>query len=208
MKQNITTYILCGFFIITAAAIQAITYLNTDSAWLVESAVKLLFGQDLYTDYIETNPPFIVYFTCIPVWLGGLVGLAPYNSFKLFVMLLVLLSAKQSFKYLPSNFLKIAVVTGLFLLPVQSFGQREHLFLALIMPYFLSVFYNKKATGIDITMALISYLLKPYFIVYFIGLALWQKIIMKRPILISDNFIITGVVPTGTVTRRSRGMIP
>lgn len=187
MRSNLTTYILCGLFIVVSAYVQAGSYLNTDSAWLVDSARKLLSGKDLYTDYIETNPPFIVYLTAIPLAIG--------ISYKLFIFIMAGTSLALSYKYVRSDFLKIILTYGLFLMPAQSFGQREHLLLIFILPYFLSIYVEAKPRIWDVLFALIGFLLKPYFVIIFAGWALWKWRVQKAPLFSTENYIVgTGVV--------------
>jgi hypothetical protein len=148
MRPHITTYILCVFFVLAACFVQSVTYLNTDSAWLIASAQRLLSGQNLYTDFVETNPPFIVYFMTIPVLAGGF----DVDNYKVFTMLLVVFAGLRSFKYVKSDFVRIIMFFGLFVLSVQSFGQREHLFVALILPYFFSILADSRPKLPDVLL--------------------------------------------------------
>lgn len=182
MKGNLTTYILCGFFVAIAAYVGMNSYLNSDSAWLVDSAHKLLSGQDLYTSYIETNPPFVVYLTALPLALG--------ISLRLFVFVLAGISLGLSLKYARSNFLKIILTYGLFLLPAQSFAQREHLLIIFILPYFLSIYVEAKPRAADVIFALMGFLLKPYFLMIYAGWALWKWRVQKAPLFSAENYII------------------
>ncbi len=190
MRDNLLTCGLCGFFILASAVIQMNVYLDGDSAWLVDSASKLLAGKNLYTDYIETNPPFIVYFSSLFIWLGSFAGMDAVTAFRFVAFMLVLLSLLRGFKYVNSDFVKVILTFGLFSLPVQSFGQREHMFLALLMPYFLSILYDKRPGKVDVLLVTLGFLLKPYFVVYFIGIALWQAVVMKRSLFLKENFFI------------------
>ncbi len=190
MSQKITTYIFCVFLVILACLIQSFSYLGVDSSWLADSAVKLLSGKDLYVDFIETNPPFIVYLTVIPVWLGDQAGLLPQHSFKLFTFVVLIGSFVRILKYPMSDFFKIILTFGLFVMPAHNFGQREHLFLALLMPYFLSLLNDRRPAGVDVAMATVGFLIKPYFVVFFVGFVLWQVVSQKRSLFLKENFVI------------------
>lgn len=190
MTENKTTYILCTLLLALGAYFQLNSFLNPDNAWLVDSAQMLLSGRNLYTDYIETNPPFIVYFTALPIWVGGLIGIKSYIAFTLMVLAVGVVSFVGSLKYLQSNNLRIGVALLFFIFPAASFGQREHLLVMFIFPYFMALLNHKKPNKTDVVMFILGMLLKPYFVVFFALFALWAKFELKHKLFSLRHIII------------------
>ena len=188
MAENKTTYILCVSFFVLAAYFQLNSLANTDNAWLIESAKMLLSGQNLYTDYIETNPPFIVYFTAIPLILGGVLGLAAPESYTIFVLTLAAFSFYLGSRLIESNNLKIALLLLFVIFPAFNFGQREHLLVLLITPYFLALLNSARPSVVAAVLMIIGVLLKPYFILFLAFFILWEKFELKQKLFSTRNF--------------------
>jgi hypothetical protein len=146
---------------------------NPDSAWLLYAAKRLLGGQKLYVDIIETNPPLIVWLSAIPVYLAQIIDGSPFTIAVLLVTLLNLFSlwliAKtiQGQKIIGENFAFFAILLyisfGFFLFTPALYGQRETLFITLVLPYLMwslnKVGFQKKI----IFMAAIGCAIKPFF---------------------------------------------
>lgn len=48
-----------------------------DTSWLITVNERMLGGERLYVDLLETNPPFSVWLYTMPVWVAQQLGLAP-----------------------------------------------------------------------------------------------------------------------------------
>jgi hypothetical protein len=61
---------------------------NPDSSWLIYAAGRMVEGQMPYIDFMETNPPLILWISMLPVLLGKIFSLSPFTVFPLLVTLL------------------------------------------------------------------------------------------------------------------------
>src|SRR5580700_9012905 len=57
-----------------AAGLRGVLVANPDVSWGLTMAEKILNGQQLYVDVIETNPPAAMFLFVVPAWLAGLAG--------------------------------------------------------------------------------------------------------------------------------------
>ena len=171
---------------------------NPDSSWLIYAAQRMADGEKLYVDFMETNPPLILWISLLPVWAGRFLDISPFTAFPLLVtflniasMYLVakimrghnLLGAKPVFQ---SVLLYIAF--GFFLLSPAVYGQRELLFISLVLPYLVKSLVEtrrRKNSALDfiiIAMAAIGFAIKPFFLLLW-GLNELHKAIQERNIL-------------------------
>jgi hypothetical protein len=121
---------------------------HDQTTYLVE-VPRLLAGSTLYGPHLsETNPPFIVWFTALPVMLAHLVQGSPALFLKLLVLAMVFGSVAWCVTILhrASSLAKPAIVLlGCAVLAIElgigsyDFGQREHLLIILLLPYILAV---------------------------------------------------------------------
>ena len=156
---------------------------NPDNSWLLYAASRVADGQKLYVDIMETNPPLIVWLNLLPVWFGRCLNISPFTVFPYLVSFLNIASIylvagqlKQNIILSKStiyNSLLLYISFAFFLLSPALYGQRELLFIALVMPYlFWSLdmdtsfrWYDKKTI---IIMASIGFAIKPFFLVLWI----------------------------------------
>jgi hypothetical protein len=114
-----------------------------DVAWLVYLAERVLHGERLYVDLIDVNLPLIVVLSAVPAsvaeWLGLPALLAFYVAATFIVVLCAWMAALLLRGYSPvfADWLRTTafLVVVLVLAPGAEFGQREHLFAALALPY-------------------------------------------------------------------------
>jgi hypothetical protein len=117
--------------------------LKDDVAWLLYVARRWLGGDRLYQDIVEVNPPLIVWIYALPAMVAGWLGVAPKTVSAPFFAAIVLgcawwtadlLAGRAALfrRRLPS-FGAIGAV--LLLMPGVEFGQREHLLVAVALPY-------------------------------------------------------------------------
>ncbi|TPJ74362.1 hypothetical protein [Mesorhizobium sp. B2-7-1] len=114
-----------------------------DTSWIITMCERILGGDRLYVDLIETNPPFTAWLFMPPVALAHALNLAPEIVVYVYVYAICLLGlgfaaliAKRAgfaenrtlFSMLPL-FLALLVI-----LPGNAFTQREHLGVALLLP--------------------------------------------------------------------------
>lgn len=185
---------------ICAVAYQMFILIHHDVAWYIYATDRFLHGQKLYVDIIETNPPLIFLLTAIPVLVSNVIGISQILSFKLCTFFLAALSLLLCRKICAAWFdAKSAMTTvilfvltiSLLYVPHYDFGQREHLFLILTLPYILMA-YGKRSplnnthrfwVGVA---AGIGFALKPYFVLLWLCLVAYtylaeKKFFFKRP---------------------------
>jgi len=139
--------------VLAVAMAQAPLRIAPDAALNVEIGDRLLDGQRPYVDFVETNPPLIMYLSTAPALLARSTGLHPVVAFNAAAFLLVAWSTWATRGQLAALRLDalglapdlIAAAWAALSLhlwrgepwPVNDFGQREHLFVLLWLPYAL-----------------------------------------------------------------------
>lgn len=150
--------------------------LNHDSAAVLTWAQRMVGGERLYVDLIDVNPPMIFWLNLPPAALAAGSGLpAPVLLVLWYAALCLggLVLALPSFlRLLPETErwgVLTAAVGALLILPAHSFTQREHLLLALAVPYLVHALARAQG-GHDrravVTAALfaVAVCLKPHFL--------------------------------------------
>ncbi len=121
--------------------------LNFDVSWLTFAAQQMLGGGNYVNNFLETNPPLIIYLYMPLVFLKVHLGISIIEGIKLYFFALSTVSLLLCYYLLSSIFLKkeqpllasvLVVLAIIFLmLPVNEFGQREHFAIIFIFPYLL-----------------------------------------------------------------------
>ncbi len=161
---------------------------GADNAYLLYTAGRVLDGAKLYVDIVEINPPLIVAFNFPPVLLARLTGLSDLVVFRLGVGLLLMGSiflAQPALRRICGGAagrraLSLVLAFALFVLPAETFGEREHLMLALILPYLLTIVARVMGESIPVRyahavgiLAGFGFALKPHFALVWIVLEVW-----------------------------------
>jgi hypothetical protein len=126
-----------------AMAMRHVVAANTDVSWLLIAGERWLDGQRLYSDIVETNPPMavLIYVPAIVVAralgipaeivLDGLMFAAIAASLAITARILKSSSALAPGQRWPMALLAVMVLA---ILPVQAFGQREHIAVIMLLP--------------------------------------------------------------------------
>lgn len=172
------------------AGAQFSSHVIPDTAWSLYVAERLLRGSRLYVDVIEVNPPLVVWLNLVPAWLGAALGVSDVLLYRLGVIALCLLSVwlcgrvlRLDFQDHDPAFRRLIVLLVLFaLLPAsrEDFGEREHLLLALALPYALLAAVRARRvpvpTALGATAGLLAGVgiaLKPYFVALWLAIEAW-----------------------------------
>src|SRR5665213_566993 len=75
-RLSVTARVLVALVTAAAFAWQLSQPLNGDVSWLMTASERMLAGQRLYTDILETNPPLSTLLYLPWVWLGQVTGIA------------------------------------------------------------------------------------------------------------------------------------
>ncbi len=154
---------------------------NHDVAWLLYAAGQVLRGAELYVDVIELNPPLIMYFTIAVKGVSLLVGIGDLMTYRVIVLVVVALSLwlgwwnlRQAVPEPNRITTTIVLLVSMYLLipwVAYHFGQREHLTIALVLPYLYAA--TARATGVSLPraravltgiLAGIGFSMKPFFL--------------------------------------------
>ncbi len=152
-------------------------FISGDAYWILHIAERLLDGQKAYVDFIEVNPPLIIWMTSIPVWLANIFEIDPEITFKLFLLGMTLISLYliwivlvKAQTYAKKTILFTATLV-LVIFPNDLFGQREHIMLVLALPYIFTVYARSKNVKLSQThlvfssvLAALGICIKPYFV--------------------------------------------
>lgn len=178
-----------------AVALRQVEVANTDVSWLLTVGEKVLGGQRLYRDVIETNPP-IAMLAYLP---GLLLGRALHIRAEtmtdvmtfIWIALSVLLTLRitalspafTSLRGWPFMLFTIAVLA---IMPMQTFGQREHLALLALLPSLAALLARARGEALPLravvtagVAAAITLSFKPYFVLP-IGAGIVAAAVMAR----------------------------
>lgn len=185
---------------------------NVDVSWWLIVGERVLDGQRLYVDILETNPPMAgsVYF--LGVALARLIGLRPEVVTLALVFALIaaslaltwrLLRGAQAVERSIAGGLAVWAVALLAILPMYDFGQREHLALLFLMPALAVVIRRARretvAAGAIViagVSAAVTMSFKPYFALG-VGSAIFAAAAHARQwrvLVAPENWIAGGLV--------------
>ncbi len=133
---------LAALFVV-AIILRHVLPANTDVSWLLTVAERVLDGQRLYVDMIETNPPMAV-LTYMPgiviaralgwpaeIVTDGLVFVAIFASLAIVARVLKSSVVLDGLARWPLALLAFAILA---ILPAKMFGQREHIAVVELLP--------------------------------------------------------------------------
>jgi hypothetical protein len=129
------------------AAAELATFARSDIAYMLYAAERVFGGARLYVDVVEINPPLIIALNLPAVLLAHVLGVSDilvYRALTIAALAGALAFADWSLRWIlgPSGDtlrrpLVLVLAFALFLAPGDNFGQREHLLVALALPYVL-----------------------------------------------------------------------
>jgi hypothetical protein len=182
---------------------------SVGSALYLQAGEMLLDGQTPYVDFVDVNPPLIIYFSALWAGAAKLFGLHPILIFSLGVWLLSGLSVLATREILRATFssdesyhadlLAIALSLGLLwvLTPQKGVGEREHLFMIAFLPYLAIRFrrWENEVSSIPLAtvaglLAGIATCLKPQFLAIVLAPELYLIVTRRRvrPLFAPETF--------------------
>ena len=127
---------------------QCHTRVGHDQMSYLFEAQRFLSGDEIYGPHLsETNPPIIIWFSAPAVLLAGWLHSSPGTIFRALIAVMVLACtlwcvsilyrtrSSQIKNSLSLGLIGCAIVMVLFAVGGYDFGQREHLFIILLLPY-------------------------------------------------------------------------
>jgi len=179
------------FIFITGWLIQSSIFINWDVSWLTHLADRLL-NEGIHQDnFFEINTPMSIYIYIPAVLFSKLTHLSTLISIRCYIFSLVVLSSflcSQLLNHSQDKKLLLLVLTGILLIfPISQFGQREHMFLILTLPYLFLLNtqiapnhpLNKGGLLIGV-LAGIGFAIKPHFIFVLLLLEIYISIKQKK----------------------------
>jgi hypothetical protein len=183
---------VASLVVILTLLAQSARLAEPDIAYFVYSAGRLLDGAKLYRDVVDMNPPAILALNVPIVWLSRLTRLPDLLVYRLVAFALVggaLLFVRRVLgRYVlvdrPAERRYVLLWLCLILFPLarDDFGQREHLVLALLLPYVAVALARLGGKRVALSDALaagllagIALALKPPFVLAWLAVEVWYR---------------------------------
>jgi hypothetical protein len=186
--------------VVVGAGAELATFARADIGYLLYAAERVLDGDRLYVDVVEINPPLIVALNLPAVLLARGVGASEilvYRALVVAALVGALMFTDWSLRWVLGpgggrlrRRLVLVLAFALFPAAADSFGQREHLLIALALPYVLlaggRVDGRPAPTGpaaVAGALAGVGLALKPHFLLLWAaveGYAAW-RVRARRP---------------------------
>ncbi len=183
-----------------------------DTSWLITVGERVLDGERLYVDVMETNPPFSVWLYLPAVAAARALGLAPEVAVHAWTYGLGLIGLLLSALVLHRSRLDVGMPVTAWLLatwillvifPGQAFSEREHIGVALFLPMAALMAWRASGTGrpgagLAATVGLAGSMLllvKPYYALMVLAppLVACARHRSLRPLLTIEHVVIGGV---------------
>ena len=140
--------LVISFLLVLSSAIRIVrdpAAIHPDCALNLQLGDMLLDGKVPYVDFIEINPPLIMYLNTIPATLSRVSGFPIILVFQTLVFLLMTWSILECWIFtrsqricgLANGVMLMMAMASVMVLIKGEFGQREHLFMLVYIPYLL-----------------------------------------------------------------------
>lgn len=210
---------IAGFTVVTliSVGLNARIGVTTDVSWLITIVERLMAGERLYVDVIETNPPFSMWLYYPAVAVAKILDIAPELAVSVFAYLTCaagfgltmfivergrLLNEAIRWWFWP------AVLGILLILPGDSFAQREHFGMMLFLPLMALMAWRSRqqdSNRVPVWIALLTgiagsvmILVKPHWALAVLLPAICIAWSRRSPAeLFRIEFVVIGVIATG-----------
>ena len=175
-----------------ALAWQLVWGVNIDTSWIITMCERVLAGDRLYVDIVETNPPMTLWMYLPAVFAARLIGIEPEIAVHAYFYLAcagglgfaAYLARLARFPENPALYKLLPVFFALLvILPARSFGEREQFGVALLLPLLVLMAWRVTADADDqpgLALAILAglcgsviVLVKPYYAVVILVPALY-----------------------------------
>jgi hypothetical protein len=138
--------LLVSLLIVLASAVRIFrdpAAIHPDCALNLQLGQLILDGKVPYVDFFEINPPLIMYLNTIPAFISKVCGFSIIPVFQVFVLILMVWSLLECWiltrplrRFGVDRFMVLMLAMASILVLLQGeFGQREHLFMLVYLPY-------------------------------------------------------------------------
>jgi hypothetical protein len=161
------------------------SYAGSDTGFLLDEAARALAGARPYVDLVDVNPPLILVLNIAAVLFARRFGLSEILAYTLgctiLLFAMLLLAGWLLRRLLPEELvfrraIMLILAFALFNLAGQDFGEREHLLLALIVPYLLVAAARAVGREVAAAEALLvgllaagAFAIKPHFVLLWLA---------------------------------------
>jgi hypothetical protein len=210
--RTVAPWLAVAAVFVAAVLLRQVMPLNVDVSWWLIVSERMLDGQRLYVDILETNPPMAVSVYLLGVALARAIGVRPEVATDGLILLLIAASLALTWHILQYSSLRGRVAGSalgvwatalLCVLPMHDFGQREHLALLAMLPA-IGVYIlrgNREtvtpaAVLIAALSAAITLSFKPYF-AFAVGFCIFTAAALARDwrvVFAPENWIAAGLV--------------
>src|SRR5437667_2903985 len=210
--RTVAPWLAVAAVFVAAVLLRQVMPFNVDVSWFLIVSERMLDGQRLYVDIVETNPPMAVSVYLPGVALARAIGVRPEVVTDGLIFLLIAASLALTWRILRYSSLRGRVAGGalavwatglLSVLPMYEFGQREHLALLAMLPaigvYILRGNREQVAPAAVLIAALgaaITLSFKPYF-AFAVGFCIFTAAAQARDwrvVFAPENWITAGLV--------------
>ena len=173
------------FLYVGAWTLQNYLGFEPDTCWLLYASKFFLEGGTYTKNFFDPDPPMILYLYTPIIFLTKLFAIKLNTALRIYVFFLTSLSlglcyflANKIFSkraQLPKHAFLLGIVFISLVLPMNEFGQRDHLTIILVMPYFLLIAYRLQGYAVNSYTAIfigllagLGFAIKPFFLVPFV----------------------------------------
>lgn len=146
MEKTIRFFLPASILFLFIAYFRHPNHIGIDVSMYLQIGQFLLAGMKPYIDFVDINPPLIMYLNMIPAFLAKFLAIPIIVCFKLILVCQILLLSWCLKKILRSlNFfsdrerkilISLFIFLSAFLVYFRGQGQREHLFILAFVPFF------------------------------------------------------------------------
>jgi hypothetical protein len=192
LSSPITVWATAAAVVALSVAAEVAALAPPDMAFLLYAAGRVQAGDMLYRDLLEINPPLIVALTAAVLRLARSVGASEFLVYRLATAIVAggsllwirqLLRRYAVLEQTPRRVVLLAAAVALFPLAGVDFGEREHLVLALLLPYIVLLairLEGREPTRPDAltagALAGAALALKPHFAVAWLALECYARV--------------------------------
>jgi hypothetical protein len=168
-----------------------------DMAYLLYAAGRVLDGATLYRDVVDIDPPPIFGFNLAIEWVARVTGLSDILLYRLgtglalggLLLLVSRLLARHVLADRPTErrYVLLVLCFALFPLSREDFGEREHMVLALLLPYAVVAVGRLRGRRVGTgeaalagVLAGLALALKPPFGLAWLGIEAWRRLAGRR----------------------------
>lgn len=203
-------YLIITLIIALSCIYNSLFSISTNVSALLQEGARMLNGEILYKEIPEINPPASIFLYIPAVWLEKIIGFKAENIVLVLMVFLIVLTIELSAKALYENKLinnrnqwVVFSVFAMCLVALDSFAEREHIALMLILPILSVVacrLENKTVSKIRSAlfgfMAGVAVCIKPHFAAAILIPQAYVALKSKSfsSIICSENIVVAFVV--------------